>query len=200
MTLHVEPGVITLELPYPLSVNRYWQPVHIPAKAGGKGGHMALVPTKEAKAYKSEVAAIARVAGVRGVLAGPVEVTYQLYPHLPQDWARRAKIDPVWWDLTVQCIDLDNSRKVVNDALKNIVFGDDSMIRKDPGEIMVPDGKARMVVTIKPFARAHPQEGLFAPAPVYVPKVKKAVAVARRARAVEVAPDRPPIPEKEAPF
>lgn len=163
--------MITLTLPYPLSVNRYWTPINIPGK-DGKPGHIALHPTKEAKAYKEEVHWRARAAGIRAPLAGPVEVLYQLYPHLPQDWAKRAKADPFWWDLTVQCIDLDNSRKVVNDALKNVAFGDDSLIRKDPGEIMVPDGKARIVVTIKPYERPHPQEGLFAREPVYVPQTR----------------------------
>lgn len=175
---------IVLTLPYPLSVNRYWRPIVMKPKRGSDAkSHIALHPTKEAEAYKQEVAWIARAAGLRSPLAGPVEVQYQLYPHLPQDWAKRARVDPLWWDLTVQCIDLDNSRKVVNDALKNIAFGDDSLIRKDPGEIMVPDGKARIVVMIQPYERPHPQDALFASPPVYSPKphVEKPTAKSSRA-------------------
>lgn len=166
-------GVITLTLPWPLSANRYWQPVHVPAKRGTGGkGHISIVPTKEAKAFRIDIAWRARAAGVRQPLAGPIEVTLQLFPHLPQDWAKRAKDDPVWWDLTVQTIDLDNAQKVLWDSLKDVAFTDDRMIRKSQCEIAVPDGEARVVVTIKPYEREHPQAGLFAREPVYVPKPK----------------------------
>lgn len=189
--------MITLTLPYPISANRYWFTMVDPklinsmfkalqhAVAGHTGPARALIaeygnkaprgramtfPSTEAKAYKEAVAWIARAGGIRQPLAGPIDVHYALYPHLPEDWAKRAKADPVWWDLTVQCIDLDNARKVVNDALNGIAWTDDKMIRYDPGVIMVPDGEARLVLTIKPYVRAHPQEGLFAQEPVYVPR------------------------------
>lgn len=144
-----------LVLPYPLSANRYWRSF-VP-----KGWNRALVaPSDEAKKYKKLVAQMAREQGAQ-VIVGPVEYVLELYPHLPQDWAKRAKKDPVWWDLTCQCIDLDNARKVMLDALQGIVFTNDSRIRKDPGEIMVPDGEARCVITFKPYVRAHPQAPLF---------------------------------------
>jgi crossover junction endodeoxyribonuclease RusA len=184
--------VIVLTFPYPLSANEYWQPVHVhPKKGSGKKGHISIVPTKEALAFKEEIGWRARAQGIRAPLAGPVEVTYQLYPRLPQDWAKRAKKDPVWWDLTVRCIDLDNARKVLNDAMKNIVFGDDSLIRKDPGEIMMPDGEARIVVTVKPYERAHPQDYLFAREPVYVPKPKRALDLdVPKERPIKIVPTR----------
>lgn len=145
-----------LVLPYPLSANRYWRSF-VP-----KGWNRALVaPSDEAKRYKKQVAAMAREQGAH-VIEGPVEYVLQLYPHLPQDWKKRVKLDPLWWDLTVQCIDLDNARKVMLDALAGIVFTNDSRIRKDPGEIMVPDGEARCVITFKAYERAHPQAPLFA--------------------------------------
>jgi crossover junction endodeoxyribonuclease RusA len=114
-------------------------------------------------AERKKAAQMALIFGVDDVeeATGPVEVTLELYPHRPQDWAKRAKVDPLWWDLSVQCIDLDNARKVLWDALKGIAFTDDKMIRKDPGEIMIPDGEARVVVTVKPYERAHPQAVLF---------------------------------------
>lgn len=144
-----------LVLPYPLSANRYWRSF-VP-----KGWTRALVvPSDEAKAYKKTVARMAKEQGARPIL-GPVEVAIELYPYRPQDWARRARLDPLWWDLTVQCIDLDNARKVMLDALQGVAFTNDSRIRRDPGEIMVPDGEGRVVVSIKPYVREHPQAQLF---------------------------------------
>lgn len=159
------PESTVLTLPYPISANRYWQSF-VP-----KGGSRAIVVVSlEAKKFRKHVQKLAMAQGVRAPLAGPIEVTLKLYPHLPQDWARRAKVDPLWWDLTVQCIDLDNAQKVLWDALKNVAFTDDSMIRKAHSEIAIPDGEARVVVTIKPYAREHPQAGLFHVKPEYVPK------------------------------
>ncbi len=40
----------------------------------------------------------------------------------------RAKKDPLWWADTVQRLDLDNARKVVTDALKEIAIVDDKQI------------------------------------------------------------------------
>ena len=51
------PTPVTLVLPYPISANRYWRPVRI-------GKHITIVPTTEAKAYRHEVAVLARKAGV----------------------------------------------------------------------------------------------------------------------------------------
>lgn len=197
--------MITLTLPYPVSANRYWTSITDPQglsslwgaiKAAARGEHRvaaALVaehggkmpflrqmvfPSTEAKAYRKLVARLALEQGIARPLAGPIEVTLTLYPHQPKDWAKRAKSDPVWWDLTVQCIDLDNAQKVIWDSLKNVAFTDDKMIRKAQNEIAVPDGEARVVVTIKPYGRAHPQEGLFHMEPAYVPKSKHVQAAA----------------------
>lgn len=154
----IEP--IRLELPYPISANRYWRTFpYIPK--GEKKPRAVTVPSEEAKKYKADVRWLAKRQGCNEPLIGPVEYTLQLYPKLPLDWAKRARLDPVWWDMTVQCIDLDNARKVLLDALQGIAFTDDSRIRRDPGEIMVPDGEARCVITIKHYAREHPQVGLF---------------------------------------
>ena len=152
--------MIELTLPYPISNNRYKAPRIVPASRG-KPAFIHWYLTKEAQAYKAEVKAIAQRAGVRPIL-GPVEYEFELYPHLPQDWKKRAKLDPVWWDMTVQCLDLDNARKVLLDALNGIAWTDDSRIRKDPGEIMVPDGgQERCVIRIKPYERKSPQQAMF---------------------------------------
>jgi len=145
--------VITVTLPYPISANRYWRPVPI-------GKHITIVPTKEAKAYKREVAARLLLAGIRKPILGRVSVHVQLYPGRPQDWEKRARKDPMNWDETVRCLDLDNARKVLYDALKGLAFEDDARIFKDSAERMEPDGEARVVVTVAPIVRVCPQAGL----------------------------------------
>ncbi|SDW94306.1 RusA family crossover junction endodeoxyribonuclease [Lysobacter enzymogenes] len=146
---------ITLVLPYPLSANRYWKAITIP-------GRTMMAPTKEATAYKREVAFIARHAGIGDVIRGRVAVSIRLYPARPADWAKRARKDPLHWDDTVRCIDLDNARKVLYDALKGIAFEDDKWIRRDEAERCEPDEHgARVVVTIEPLQRAAIAPGLF---------------------------------------
>lgn len=150
---------IVLELPYPLSSNRYWRSFPHP--------HTKRVVTTlsaEAKAYKRRVREIAALAGIRKPIAGRVQIDIQVYPERPQDWAKRAERDPVYWDDTVRCIDLDNARKVLYDALKGVVIEDDSRkhIRKDSGEIMEPDGPGRVVVTVTPYEKPAQQGALFA--------------------------------------
>jgi crossover junction endodeoxyribonuclease RusA len=138
--------VLKIALPYPISANRYWRPVRI-------GNHITIVPTKEAKAYKEAVAWQARAQRVKPI-AGRVVVGLQLYPHRPQDWAKRQRQHGDAWDDTVQCIDLDNARKVVLDALKGVAFDDDRWVFRDFGERMEPDaGGARVVVTVEPYTR-----------------------------------------------
>lgn len=149
-------SAIVLTLPYPISANRYWRSF-VPR------GHQRAIVTlsDEAKSYKAEVAWTAKAAGIRTPLAGRVAVALQLYPKRPQDWAKRAARAPLNWDDDVQCIDLDNARKVLYDALKGIAFEDDRWIRRDSGERMEPDGEARVVVTITPLALpASPQAEL----------------------------------------
>lgn len=148
--------MIVLTLPYPLSANRYWRPVPI-------GKHVTIVPTKEAKAYKAEVAALARAAGCRSAIAGRVAIGVQLYPHRPQDFATRMRKLGERWDDTVQCIDLDNANKVLLDALKGVAIDDDKWVRRIVAERMEPDEKgARVVVSILALASTAPQMELAA--------------------------------------
>jgi crossover junction endodeoxyribonuclease RusA len=136
--------VITLTLPYPLSANRYWRPVRI-------GAHITIVPTKEAKAYKLQVGWLVKAAGLLKPITGRVQVDVKLYPNRPQDWQKRMRKDGAAWDDTVQCIDLDNSNKVLMDALNGVAIEDDKWVRKIVAERMEPDGEARLVVTISPM-------------------------------------------------
>lgn len=145
---------VVLVLPYPISANRYWTSFRI-------NDRQMLAPSKEAKAYKTEVAWLCKQAGIRAPFLGRVAVDIELFPARPQDWAKRAKANPTSWDDTVRCIDLDNARKVLYDALKGIAFEDDKWVFEDSGRRMIPDGQARVVVTIRPLAPDVPQGGLF---------------------------------------
>jgi crossover junction endodeoxyribonuclease RusA len=147
--------VIYLTLPYPVSANRYWKAVTIP-------GRTMMAPSKEAKAYKAEVATIARAAGLATPMACRVEMWLRLYPARPQDWARRTRLDPAGWDDDVRCIDLGNAEKVLGDALQCIVYVDDRWIWKQHKERMEPDAKgARVELAIRAMpSRVVPQASL----------------------------------------
>lgn len=146
---------ITLTLPYPISANRYWR-TYMP-----KGFKAPVtVPSAEAKAYKAQVCGLAKIAGVGKPIAGRVAVEIRLYPNRPQDWQKRVKRDPVAWDDTVQCLDLDNANKVLFDALKGVAIDDDKWVRRIVSERMEPDGEARVEITITPIEPEARQGGL----------------------------------------
>lgn len=146
---------ITLTLPYPISANRYWRSF-VP-----RGQSRAIVVVSdEAKAYKQEAAWLARAAGMRSPMAGRVAVDIKLYPARPQDWVKRAQRDPMTWDDSVQCLDLDNANKVLLDALKGFAFDDDKWVRRLTSERMEPDEQgARVVVTITKIERPQEPQG-----------------------------------------
>ncbi|GHG79592.1 hypothetical protein GCM10012319_31610 [Comamonas sp. KCTC 72670] len=87
-----------LTLPYPPSANTYWKP------SKGRG----LVPSDEAKAYKADVARVAALAKARP-LFGAVQVVVTVY-------RPRASGD------------LDNTLKVLNDALNGLAWLDDEQV------------------------------------------------------------------------
>jgi crossover junction endodeoxyribonuclease RusA len=133
---------IVLTLPYPISSNRYWRPVKL-AK------HITIVPTKEAKQFKAQVRELARAAGILAPMVGRMQIEVWLYPNRPQDYQKRQRQHGDAWDDTVQCIDLDNANKVLLDALKDVVMGDDKFVRRIMSQRMEPDDKpARVVVRI----------------------------------------------------
>lgn len=139
---------ITLELPYPVSANRYWASRTIKGKFG-KASFTSTYVTAEAKEYKAKVMMAAVLAGILKPLLGRVAIDYKLYPHRPLDYLKRMKINRHTWDDTVQCIDLDNAQKVLLDSLKDVVMQDDKFVRRITAERMAPDEfGARLVVTI----------------------------------------------------
>ncbi len=167
----LEPFTITL--PYPPSANRYWRTrVVLPKmekmeevyKAGGvkalyklltEGSFVNTYPSADGKAFKEEVAWRLAAAKLRTPFPGRVQVDIQLWPHRPLDWKTRERKDPLYWADTVQRLDLDNTRKAVNDALNEKAFSDDKMIWKDSGEVMEPDGRDQcVIVKITPLVKA----------------------------------------------
>jgi crossover junction endodeoxyribonuclease RusA len=159
---------ITLTLPYPISANRYWATRVVNVK--GRQMPMPYVTT-EAKAFKKQVEALARAAGVVAPIAGRVQLDIQLYPHRPLDYQKRMRQCGAAWDDTVMCIDLDNANKVLLDAIKDLVIEDDKWVRRLSAERMEPDGEARVVVTITALATEQPQLGLALP-PVVQPPIE----------------------------
>lgn len=149
--------MITIKLPWPVSANRYWASRIVQPK-GGKP-FVSTYVTPEAKQFRESVGWLLRAAGVRSVLPGRMHVDIQLWPHRPLDYKKRMREFGDLWDDTVQRLDLDNARKVVNDALKEIAIEDDKCIFRDSGEVMEPDGReACVVVTITPYVRTPVQQ------------------------------------------
>lgn len=145
---------ITLTLPYPLSVNRYWMPVKMKT-------HLAILPTKEGRAYRADAAACCIAQGVSKPITGRVHIDVKLYPKRPQDWETRVRKLGAAWDDGVMCIDIDNANKVLLDVLKGVAIEDDKWVRRLTSERMEPDGEARVVVTITQIAVEQPQAALF---------------------------------------
>lgn len=147
---------IIMTLPYPISANRYWR-----TRVAGK---LAITyVSAEAKAYKQDVAWRVKMAGIKAPIVGRVAIGVQLYPNRPQDWEKRMRRDPLTWDDTVQCIDVDNANKVLFDSLKGVAIDDDKWVRRIIAERMEPDAAgARVVVTITPLVVAVVQPELIA--------------------------------------
>jgi crossover junction endodeoxyribonuclease RusA len=123
-----------LILPYPVSANRYWRTVVAHRRDGPKKPRALTFVSEEAKAYKQEVRWRAKVAGCRDPIAGLVELRILLVP--------KNRI----------CMDLDNALKVTIDALKDVVFDDDSQVFKITAERRDPDAAgARLEVEILPL-------------------------------------------------
>ena len=125
-----------IRLPYPISANRYWATRVVTPK--GKRGMAITYVTEEAKAYRTEVANIVRAQGI-ACTSERIALRIGLYPHRPQDWAKRAAKNPDSWDDDVRCIDLGNCEKVLSDALNGVAWTDDKQLRRIVLDRMPPD-------------------------------------------------------------
>lgn len=156
--------MLVVTLPYPISANRYWRTRVITPKVGAS--IVSTYVSAEAKVYKQEVGWLLRAAGVRSPFPGRVKIHIDLYPHRPQDWQTRMRKLGANWDDTVQCIDVDNARKVLYDAFKGVLIVDDKWIWSDSADRCEPDGEARVVVKITPISIEQPQAVLALPEPM----------------------------------
>lgn len=119
-----------LVLPYPVSANRYWRTVVVK-----KQGRAITFVSDEAKSYKAECGWRVKAEGLHVPYAGPVEVRFRLVPK------------------NGVCMDLDNALKVSIDALKGLVFKDDSQVFRIVAERADADpvGGARLEVEVLPL-------------------------------------------------
>lgn len=115
--------IITLELPYPPSTNRYWRTFR------GR-----TVPSKEATLYKKLVK---EKVGERELCSDEVAVTIQLRPKI----TRQGIASKV-------CIDLDNCLKVILDAVQGIYIVDDKQVKMIMAEYGEPIKDGGVIVTI----------------------------------------------------
>lgn len=150
--------MVELLLPYPPSANRYWRTRVVTPR--GKEPFVSTYVSKEAEQFKETCGWLARGAGVRAPLAGRIAIDYTLHPKLPQDWRTRARKDPMGWDDTVMCIDLDNANKVLLDALKGIVFEDDKWVRQIVARRGEPLAEGCLIVVVSQIAVETPQAAL----------------------------------------
>lgn len=145
--------MIRLELPYPISANRYWISFYAPRLK-----RVCVGPTKEAKAYCHEVARIARRSGLPDPMTKPIEIgSITLIPP-----AFRLRMDPVKL-VRVEVkngsvMDLDNCIKVTLDALKGIAYVDDAQVKRIRGPIEYgeAEGKGALIVEIEEFIPTAP--------------------------------------------
>lgn len=140
---------VILVLDYPVSANRYWQTRVMNAKSAGGRPMATTYLSAEAKAYKKHVAERAAAAGLVAPIFGRVQIDVRLFPHRPLDWQTRQRKFGAAWSDTVQCLDLDNTTKVLLDALKGVAMDDDKWVRRIISERMEPDEHgARVVVRV----------------------------------------------------
>lgn len=146
---------LALALPYPVSANRYWRTYVVM-------GHAQTVVSPEAKAYRREVAWRLKVAKVRKPIEGRIELGVVLHPRMPLDAVQRMRKHGDQWDDGITCIDLDNSLKVLCDALKGHAFVDDRFIWRILAERGEPVTQPYVEVYIKRIPYIQPQQPLFA--------------------------------------
>jgi crossover junction endodeoxyribonuclease RusA len=111
---------MTITLPVPVSANRYW-----------RNFRGRMVVSQDARAYKEQVAWVAKAAGMNEPLLGDVFVTMRVY--------RPAKRG-----------DLDNYTKVLMDSLNGVAYADDSQIVRIVAERYDDKRNPRVEVEVTP--------------------------------------------------
>lgn len=122
--------MIRLVLPYPVSANRYWATT-------ARGGRAITYVTAEAKAFKRETMFCANAAGCYHPSTKPVSLWITLVPK------------------NGVCMDLDNALKVTIDALKGVLYVDDSQVWRIHAARSEPDPNgAKTIVEFEEFKPA----------------------------------------------
>ena len=150
----------TLVLPYPISANRYWASRTIMPR-GAASLHVHLRDAGSPR-LQGEGRGDREGHGHPQAHRRPCAGRSAPIPHRPQDWQARQRKFGAAWDDSVQCLDLDNARKVAYDALKGLVMEDDVWVRSETGDRMEPDAEgARLEVTVSALSTESPQSALF---------------------------------------
>lgn len=110
--------VTVLDLPYPVSANRYWRSL-------GRG---RVVVSEQGQDFKRAVRKRAVAAGLVEPLDGPVSIQIFMHPKQVKDHVARERKHGPLWHLAVRCIDLGNSEKILSDALNGLAWKDDRQI------------------------------------------------------------------------
>ena len=134
--------MIAIDLPYPVSANRYWRTAVI-------GRRVSTYLSAEAKAFKVEAALIARSAGMLEPVKDDVMLSLTIHPVEPKDAAARLRKHGAAWHRAVRCLDIDNCIKVTLDALQGVCYVDDDQVvalRIDRG-MPVPQGRLSVEVS-----------------------------------------------------
>lgn len=139
-----------LELPYPISSNRYWRSFAYIDRVTKKP-RSVTAPSDEAKAYKEHVGWIAKAAGFKTPTTKLIEITsIQLCPRTNKDGSASGTV-----------LDLGNCWKVVEDALQGIVYVNDRQIKRIRNvEYGPPSSEGGLIIEIAEFA--HTAAPLFA--------------------------------------
>jgi len=119
---------ITLELPYPVSMNAIWRVYK-----------NKQVLSKEAIRYRNEVKYVASRHKI-ALTSEQVSVIIELRPKETQS-GRESKI----------CIDLDNCIKATLDALQGIVFANDKQVRRIYAYYGEPVINGGLIITIEKY-------------------------------------------------
>lgn len=147
-------NLVRLVLPYPVSANRYWRSTAV-------HGHVQVYVSTEGKAYKRDVAWIAKAAGIRAPTERPIEIG-RIVITPPATRVRRDRFLVEQVVKNGSRIDLDNGLKITFDALKEIVYVDDAQIERIRGPIEYGpfEGAGSLVIEIGEFV--PPPAPLFA--------------------------------------
>jgi len=147
---------IRLVLPYPVSANRYWATMAYFDRETRKPMARTYV-TEEAKAYKLEVAWLAKAAGFKAPTTRPIEVG-RITLFAPATRLRRDKFMKLVEVKNSVVLNLDNCLKVTFDALNGVVYVDDKQLKRirGPIEYAEPSGRGGLVIEIGEFIPPPP--------------------------------------------